>query len=115
MPSLTVRLRWTSSSRRSEGHGGSLGQGCDGSASSAIVSFKITRPSVQAVATCAVISALGLRTLFINFLSTTLLTRCRVKKPKTGEQFDAQVVAAVEAKLRAMGVDDEVSSGAETI
>ncbi|EOA87116.1 hypothetical protein ACJQWK_09055 [Exserohilum turcicum] len=42
-------------------------------------------------------------------------TRSPVKKPKTGEQFDAQVVAAVEAKLRAMGVDDEVSSGAETI
>ncbi|KNG51734.1 hypothetical protein TW65_01131 [Stemphylium lycopersici] len=40
-------------------------------------------------------------------------TRSPVKKPEKKEQFDAQVVAAVEAKLRAMGVDDELSSAAE--
>ncbi|EUC27971.1 hypothetical protein COCCADRAFT_110344 [Bipolaris zeicola 26-R-13] len=41
-------------------------------------------------------------------------TRSPVKKPNKSDQFDAQVVAAVEAKLRAMGVDDEgLSSAAE--
>lgn len=47
------------------------------------------------------------------FSYSLLLTRCSVKKPEKKEQFDAQVVAAVEAKLRAMGVDDELSSAAE--
>ena len=47
------------------------------------------------------------------FLYNVLLTRCSVKKLEKKEQFDAQVVAAVEAKLRAMGVDDEPSSAAE--
>ena len=43
-----------------------------------------------------------------------LMNPCSVKKPKKTEQFDAQVVAAVEAKLRAIGIDDGPSSAAET-
>jgi hypothetical protein len=36
-----------------------------------------------------------------------MLTVFSVRKPEKGEPFDAQVVAAVEAKLRAMDVDDD--------
>ncbi|EFQ94771.1 hypothetical protein PTT_07459 [Pyrenophora teres f. teres 0-1] len=39
-------------------------------------------------------------------------TRSPVRKPEKGEQFDADVVAAVEAKLRAMEVDDDSPSSA---
>ncbi|KAL1798973.1 hypothetical protein ACET3X_003010 [Alternaria dauci] len=39
-------------------------------------------------------------------------TRSPVRKPEKGERFDAQVVAAVEAKLRAMDVDDDSPSSA---
>ena len=35
------------------------------------------------------------------------LTKHSVKKPKQEESFDPAVVAAVEAKLRALGVDDD--------
>jgi hypothetical protein len=35
-----------------------------------------------------------------------------VKRLEKGEHFDAQVVAAVEAKLRAMDVDDDSPSSA---
>jgi hypothetical protein len=42
-----------------------------------------------------------------------LLTHDSVRKPEKGEQFDSQVVAAVEAKLRAMDVDDSPASAAE--
>ena len=40
-----------------------------------------------------------------------LITR-RIKKPRSEESFDPAVVAAVEAKLRALGVDsaDDVPS-----
>ena len=41
------------------------------------------------------------------------LTRSRVKKAAKEEQFDPQTVAAVEAKLRALGVDSALSSGAD--
>lgn len=40
--------------------------------------------------------------------------RRSVKKLKKEEQFDPQIVAAVEAKLRSLGVDDDsLSSGLE--
>ena len=39
-----------------------------------------------------------------------LLTSCRLKKIKKEDHFDPQLVAAVEAKLRALGVDDDSSS-----
>jgi hypothetical protein len=39
-----------------------------------------------------------------------LLINYSVKSQKTEEQFDAQVVAAVEAKLRAMNVDSDALS-----
>jgi hypothetical protein len=42
-----------------------------------------------------------------------LLTHDSVRKPEKEEQFDSQVVAAVEAKLRAMDVDDSPASAAE--
>lgn len=42
----------------------------------------------------------------------TLLTVSSVRRPEKGEHFDAQVVAAVEAKLRAMDVDDDSPSSA---
>ncbi|KAI4672061.1 uncharacterized protein J4E78_000561 [Alternaria triticimaculans] len=39
-------------------------------------------------------------------------TRSPVRKPEKGEHFDSQVVAAVEAKLRAMDVDDNSAPSA---
>jgi hypothetical protein len=41
-----------------------------------------------------------------------LLTILSVRKTEKGDRFDAQVVAAVEAKLRAMDVDDDSPSSA---
>lgn len=61
---------------------------------------------------------LDLRTFFFHFsnrhflppLYTGILTICaRAKKTKTEEQFDPHIVAAVEAKLRALGVADDSS------
>lgn len=40
------------------------------------------------------------------------LTYHSVRKPEKGEHFDSQVVAAVEAKLRAMDVDDNSAPSA---
>jgi hypothetical protein len=40
------------------------------------------------------------------------LTNCRIKKAKKEESFDPQLVAAVEAKLRALDVEsDALTSG----
>ena len=61
-----------------------------------------------------VTSVPDLRECYVALSTDHLLTRtCSVKKPKKTEQFDAQVVAAVEAKLRAFGIDDGPSSAAE--
>jgi hypothetical protein len=39
--------------------------------------------------------------------SIIILTTSRMKKVKKAEQFDPELVAAVEAKLRALGVDKD--------
>lgn len=44
--------------------------------------------------------------------SSISLTHHSVRKPEKGEHFDSQVVAAVEAKLRAMDVDDDSAPSA---
>ena len=44
--------------------------------------------------------------------SSISLTYHSVRKPEKSEHFDSQVVAAVEAKLRAMDVDDDSAPSA---
>lgn len=39
-----------------------------------------------------------------------LLTEHSVRKVKKQEHFDPQIIAAVEAKLRALGVDDDTTT-----
>jgi hypothetical protein len=46
----------------------------------------------------------------LNLILHHKLTLYRVKKLKKDEQFDPRIVAAVEAKLRALGVDDDSDS-----
>jgi hypothetical protein len=46
-------------------------------------------------------------------VQTFVANQNSVKKVKKEEHFDAQVVAAVEAKLRTLDVDDPPSSAAE--
>lgn len=55
----------------------------------------------------AAINALGRRKLSNSHVHRQSLTSYSVKKPRHEESFDPAVVAAVEAKLRALGVDDD--------
>lgn len=58
--------------------------------------------------TNGVINAHGLRkSLDMVSQKSIRLIIHRVRKAKKEEQFDPQVVAAVEAKLRALGVEDD--------
>jgi hypothetical protein len=113
MPSLTARPRWRNNWRSSGGHGESRGLGCDGSARSAMASFTIIRHSVLGAGTRDATSVQDHREyIFRKAINITSLTCHSVRKAEKGDHFDSQVVAAVEAKLRAMDVDDDSPSSA---
>jgi hypothetical protein len=60
------------------------------------------------VVTSAATSALDLRTCQISIYIPLSLTTFRIKKARKEEKFDPKLVAAVEAKLRALDVESDV-------
>jgi hypothetical protein len=95
--------------------GGSLAREYDGSVSNAIPHSSVEPLSVLGAATSGVKSALGHRKSQLMLNSTkSLLTRYSIKKTKKEETLDPKLVAAVEAKLRALDVDSDIlTSGLE--
>jgi hypothetical protein len=99
------RSSWKSFAAR----GGNRDREYGGSASSAMPPLSTDHLSVLDVVMGGVTSALDRRKYsYIRRIRMPPLTTHRVKKVKKEEKFDPELVAAVEAKLRELGVESDV-------
>jgi hypothetical protein len=100
--------KWRSSGIVSVAYGAGNAVSCGGSASCAIPCSDRAPLCVQAAATSGATNAPARRKFALLFCCRSNLANCcSVKKPTVEETFDPEVVAAVEAKLQALGVDDD--------
>jgi hypothetical protein len=111
MQIATPRLK--SNWRSLDAHGGSHGRECVGSVNNAMFLSLTGHTNVPGVAMGGVTSVFDHRK-YLCMLNNRMppLTNCRMKKAKKEESFDPHLVAAVEAKLRALDVEsDALTSG----
>jgi hypothetical protein len=111
MQIATPRLK--SSWRSLDAHGESQGRECVGSVNNVMLLSSTGHIDVPDVAMGGVTSVLDHRKYsYMLYNRIPPLTNCRIKKAKKEESFDPQLVAAVEAKLRALDVEsDALTSG----